>query len=122
MSDLDQLIQRLTTGPGPRSEHHSASDGAGLVTLETGPETRVHLSAATGLDAGTRELLAKAIAEALDTLLEQDSPFARSLVDELQPHVGFAEVQHRLLGQATAWKERSSALQARLARARDRQP
>ena len=63
-----------------------------------------------------------AIAEALDTLLEQDSPFARSLVDELQPHVGFAEVQHRLLGQATAWKERSSALQARLARARDRQP
>lgn len=76
MSDLQDVIERLTSEPAPRSEPHSASDEAGWVRLESGPETKVRLSPKTGLDETTRASLEDAIAEALDALLKQDSPLA----------------------------------------------
>lgn len=120
MSDLQDVIERLTSGPGPRSEPHSASDEAGWVRLESGPETKVRLSPKTGLDETTRASLEGAIAEALDALLKQDSPFARTLVDEVQQHLDLDEVQERMLDQARTWQERSSSLQERIDRARNR--
>lgn len=105
---------------GFEEEHHSSTDSLGWVTLESSPQVTVRLSSRTGLNKTTRASLEAAFTEALTALLEQDSPFARTLITGIQSQLGFDDVQEQLLARGKVLQERSSALQDRIDRRRGR--
>ncbi len=105
---------------GFEEEHHSSTDSLGWVTLESSPQVTVRLSSRTGLNKTTRASLEAAFTEALTALLEQDSPFARTLITGIQSRLGFDDVQEQLLAMGRVLQERSSALQDRIDRRRSR--
>lgn len=115
----------ILSNPDKRSlpiseEHHSSTDSLGWVSLESGSQVKVRLSSRTGLDKTTRASLEAAFTEALTAFLEQDSPFARTLVAGIQSRLSFDDVQEQLLARGKILQERSSALQDRIDRRRSR--
>ncbi len=118
MSDFERILQKLATGPGPASEQHTAYDDDNVVTMRSGPENIVSLNTMAGVDETARARLERSLTQALQRLLKQDSPFARTLINEIQPMMGLDEFQARMHAQAEEWQARSDALKARLHRVR----